>query len=168
MYVSQSFRQSIEALDALIVMCGLHKSDGPVELQDAIDFLNIAIRYSAVPVKGEHGYAFADPGSRMDNLSMVINSLDPLERQRQTKGHELYHLLRHDFGKPHHSFDGQARTVEEDEADMAAAYLLVPLGCLVEGIFQSHTVRQIAWELGVPGELVELRLKLAFALDEIK
>ena len=167
MLLSRSFLESLTALRELVVMHGLHAGDGPVNLAPALDFLNIKVRYRAIPDKGFHGVAFVDPSRVADGLFMVINECDPIERQRQTVAHELIHLLEHGYGRDHHSDEGRIYTGKEQEADCGAAYLLVPLGYLAEGVAQEQSVAQIAAELKVPVALVELRFKLAVALDEL-
>lgn len=168
MGITQAFRDNVVVLDILIRENRLHAGDGPVCIGQMLRGLGIVVKYFEAEDRQVHGISFAgvasdEPGMR----TMWINEQDSEERQRQTMGHELYHLLAHEAGQEYYSVDSPLYTVMEEECDYAAAYLMVPLGYLLGGMQEFQTAAEIAWELEVPVALVDLRLKMAVALDEL-
>ncbi len=160
---SESFKALIKDMSELVKRYGLHASDGPVSLQPLIDDLNINVIYKKLP-PGGHGFAINDPIKNVPS-AIVINSDDTKEKQSYVLAHELVHLIRQAGQRLHHSWDGLPYSLQEEEADLGAAYLKVPFGYLAEMTREGHKPETIAAELGVRKELVELRWRMAVEFD---
>jgi|UniRef100_A0A7C3SNF6 Zn-dependent peptidase ImmA (M78 family) len=91
------------------------------------------------------------------NKEIVINSSDPIVRQRFSLAHELGHYFLHDQSSSFHKFDKEYIR-KEQEADLFAASLLMPLFMLENYLYLP--VEEIAKIFIVSRKAVELRLKV--------
>ncbi len=163
---TESYQALIRECSELIRQYGLHRVDGPVNLQTIIDDLDIEVTFEPLE-NGWHGYAITDPENNLPP-AIVINSLDKPEIKDETLAHEIIHLVIHAPEREHHWWDGVANTIQEAQAFVGAAILKVPLGYLLEMARDGLSSEVIAGELGVRKELVELRWRMAVEFDELK
>lgn len=163
---TESYQTLIRECSELIRQYGLHRLDGPVNLQTIIDDLDIEVTLEPLE-NGWHGYAITDPENNLPP-AIIINSLDKPEIQDETLAHEIIHLVVHAPEREHYWWDGVANTIQEAQAFIGAAILKVPLGYLLEMAREGLSSEVIAAELGVRKELVELRWRIAVEFDELR
>lgn len=161
--ISKDFRFSALRLIRIIEQLNLHNGIGWVDLYPLLVKLRVHLKYVYAPDHDLHGLAIADSGAGWN--SMYINSADPLVRQRESIGHESFHFIEFQRGVSHLPWSIGFSKHDEYNCKCAAAILYVPLSDLIEMVRSDFKTEQIAGELRVPVELVEIRWQIAVQVE---
>lgn len=164
--ISKDFKFSALRLIQIIDQLNLHNGIGWVDLNPLLVKLKVHLKYVYAPGYDLHGLAIADTGVGWN--SMYINSADPVVRQRESIGHESYHFIEFQRGVSHLPWNIGFNKHDEYSCKCAAAILYVPLNDLVEMVMSDLRTEQIAGELKVPVELVEIRWQIAIQVEEFQ
>lgn len=162
----QSFKALIRVCRSLVSTYELHSGDGPVNLTPVLEKRNIGLEFIPMP-EGGHGFALFDVKNKVPP-HICINESDPAPVRSETLAHELVHLLKHFHDRFQFCWNAQPTAVEEKEAVLGAAMLIVPLPSIYEMTRGGDTSEVIARRLGVRAGLVEMRYELALKLKELK
>ncbi len=177
-------------LDLLISFLGLHKNY-PVNLQPLFDTMAIKVSGAA----GIPGHLHGASGIRDGRGVILIDITLDATRQLCTLGHEMGHLFKHldeqvfrpktaiaeteEVSRPGwlQTVPGKQKNflyvrepldlLEEDEADLIGAYLVVPKEPMLALLAQGFDRTEIAARLGVTLHYLELRVALMLARNEM-
>ncbi|WP_221913040.1 ImmA/IrrE family metallo-endopeptidase [Streptococcus halichoeri] len=98
-----------------------------------------------------------------DGISISYESQNPQVKQNFTKCHELGHYMLGHSGKQFTQLSGKKDTVEESEANLFSAYILMPDIVLLSKIYyRLDSFKQVMTELSVSAEALKFRLQDIF------
>lgn len=163
------FRESLPTLRSLIELHDLHEGAEPVCLAKATAALKIKVFYCDIPNSNTHGTALSSKGYVAKPSAILINSSQSSAIQRRALARNLATIVAYRLNliQPATNPEIHDYNQKNAEKDWGAAFLLVPLGSILASFFQQQTMEQVAAELDVPPELVDLRLEIASELGEL-
>lgn len=151
-------------LDELIDWFSLHSSY-PIDLTPVYDATNIGTHTLRLP---DGLRAFSARKKSFKRVAAFFDYRLTTAERRHAAGHEFGHLFYHPGDRFHGCASGPGGLVrrEELEADLVAAYLLVPGRAFYELSREGLNAHQIAVILDVPPALLDLRASLMIERNE--
>lgn len=125
--------------------------DPPINLKDIFKNLDSEIKVNGKDLGSEDGFSI---GSNL----ITYNSISPRVRQRFTVAHELGHIV---LGHNNRSriIDFGSKDINEQQANVFASELLVPLQMLKRECSSSQSLTSIANKFWVSREMMQWRLR---------